>query len=402
MATPSSGALGDAPVVAAIAPALLVALQAAVFMVSAEARVISPLLPAIAGDFAISIPQAGILVTAYTLPYGLFQLVYGPLADRFPRQRVMGFALSLFAIGTLLSGVAPNMPLLTLLRFLSGAAAAGVIPIALAYVGDSIAYDKRQAVLAQVIGIAALGGVLSSALGGVVAQWINWRALFLLYGVIAMLVGAVLLRLPVQRAASKAARSGGMLGPYRAIFAAAGRRAWELYGLVCFEGFAAFSTFTFLGAFLFERYGFDYGVIGLLLMLNGVGNLLASRWIGRLVRRLGERGMLLLGGTLMTFAYLIVWLQPVLLFFPLAMLVSGAGFAIAHSTLQARATELVPTLRGTAVALFAFSLFFGASLGTIAAGYGIERLGYVPVILASAALLGLFTLVAGRKARAAA
>jgi hypothetical protein len=46
------------------------------------------------------------------------------------------------------------------------------------------------------------------------------------------------------------------------------------------------------------------------------------------------------------------------------MLISGAGFVIAHSTIQTRATELVPTLRGTAVALFAFSLFLGGGLGT--------------------------------------
>ncbi|HEX9440000.1 MAG TPA: MFS transporter, partial [Roseiflexaceae bacterium] len=62
---------------------LLIVLQAAVFMVAAEARVIAPLLPAMAADFQTTIADAGLLITAYALPYGVFQLVYGPLADRF-------------------------------------------------------------------------------------------------------------------------------------------------------------------------------------------------------------------------------------------------------------------------------------------------------------------------------
>ena len=85
-------------------------------MVVAEARVISPLLPAIATDFETSITRAGYLISAYAILYGLFQLVYGPLADRFPRQRVMGVALALFALGTLVSGFAPTLQTLDLLR----------------------------------------------------------------------------------------------------------------------------------------------------------------------------------------------------------------------------------------------------------------------------------------------
>jgi len=95
---------GQAGPVAAPHPLLLIVLQAAVFMVAAEARVIAPVLPAIASDFRTSVATAGLLITAYSIPYGLFQLVYGPLADRFSRQRVMGAALGLFAAGTTLVG----------------------------------------------------------------------------------------------------------------------------------------------------------------------------------------------------------------------------------------------------------------------------------------------------------
>ncbi len=370
---------------------LLWVIMAAVFMVSAEARLISPLLPAIAQDFQTSVARAGLLITAYTIPYGLFQIVYGPLADRFSRQRVMGAALSLFAVGTFVSGFAPDVLVLDVMRFGTGAAAAGVIPVALAYVGDAVPYAQRQAALGRVVSIAALGGVLSAALGGVSATVLGWRAIFLVYGLLALMIAGVLLRMPVSRARPSRPPARGILAPYRAIFELAGVRAGALYGLVFLEGFTATSTLGYLGALLFERDRFSYAVIGALLTLNGVASLLAGRVVGRLVLRLGERGMLLSGGTLLTGAYLVINLQPTLLFFPLAMLLSGAGFVVAHSTLQTRATELVPTMRGTAVALFAFALFFGGGLGTYLAGVVIDAYGFAIALYATAAAVAIFT-----------
>jgi predicted MFS family arabinose efflux permease len=370
-------------------------LMAAVFMVSAEARVIAPLLPAIAVEFRISIATAGLLITAYTIPYGLFQLVYGPLADRFSRQRVMGVALGLFAMGTLVSGFAPTILALDVLRFCTGAAAAGVIPVALAYIGDAVPYAERQAALGRVVSIAALGGVLSAALGGVIAELLSWRALFIGYGLVALAVAVVLLRLPVKRVRPPSQQTSGgggkLFAPYAAVFHLAGRRALALYGLVFLEGIVATGTQGYLGAFLFERDQLSYATIGGLLTLTGIASMLTARVVGRLVRRLGERGMLLLGGSMLTLAYLIVGLRPMPIFFPLAMMISGAGFVIGHSTLQTRATELVPTLRGTAVALFAFSLFLGGGLGTYLAGLSIDNLGYPTTLTGTAAALALFT-----------
>lgn len=129
--------------------------------------------------------------------------------------------------------------------------------------------------------------------------------------------------------------------------------------------------------------------------LTTLASMVAARLAGRLVRRLGERGMLLGGGALLTLAYLITGLQPMPLFFPLAMLLSGTGFVIAHGTLQTRATELVPALRGTAVALFAFSLFLGGGIGTFLAGLTIERWGYEPALIGTAVALAVFTAAAG-------
>lgn len=371
----------------------LTAIMAAVFMVAAEARVIAPLLPALAGEFETTVARAGLLITAYSIPYGLFQLVYGPLADRFSRQRVIGAALALFALGTFVSAFAPNILALDLLRFCTGAAGAGVIPVALAYVGDAVAYEGRQAALGRVVSIASLGGVLSASMGGVIATVLSWRAIFFVYGIVALLVAVLLLRLPVVRTRPAGAAKRGFFAPYVAVFEQAGWRALALYMLVFFEGFAATSTVGYLGAFLFVRDRLSYAMIGLLLTLSGIASIATGRLIGPLVIRLGERGMLLVGGSLMAVSYLVAGLRPMPIFFPLAMLMAGTGFPIAHSTLQARATEIVPDMRGTAVALFAFSLFLGGGLGTWVAGMGIDRWGFGVTLSATAVALLIFTAV---------
>lgn len=369
-------------------------------MVSAGQQVMTPLLPAIANDFRATIATAGLLITAYSIPYGLFQIVYGPLADRFSRQRVIGIALSLFALGSIACSIAPTLPILTLFRVCTGAVAAGVIPVALAYVGDVVPYAERQATLGQVISTAALGGVLSSALGGIVASLLSWRALFLCYGLLALVVAMVLLRRTVPvRTDAPAPRRGGPLAPYRVLFAQTGARAAALYILVFFEGFAANGMAGYLGALLRERDGFSYAVIGGLLTVNGISSMLVARQAGWLVKRLSERGMLLAGGTLLTIAYLVAGLKPALIFFPLAMVLVGAGFVIAHSTLQTRATELAPAMRGTAVSFFAFSLFLGGGLGTFLIGQLIERMGYDSALLITAVLLGLFTIASQKLIR---
>lgn len=372
------------------------ALEAAAFLVSAEARVIAPLLPAISNDLKVTIGQAGLLISAYAVPYGLFQLVYGPIADRYSRQKVMGFALGLFSLGTLVSGFMPDLASLSLVRFATGAAAAGTIPVALAYIGDAVPYERRQAALGKLVAAASLGGVLSAALGGIIATLVSWRWLFWIYGTVSVAASVLLLRMPA--ASNLHAQPARWFDPYADIFTKARARAVALYALVLFEGFALLSTQGFLGAYLYEKYHLSYALIGLLLMLGAVASTITARFVGRLVARIGEAWMLRTGGVLLALMYVLVLVEPYWIFFPLAMLVGGTGFIVAHSTLQARATELLPARRGTAVALFAFSLFVGGGFGTWVAGVGIERFGYTASMLATAAVVLVFAGIAPRLA----
>jgi len=345
----------------------LAALAAAAFLVSLDRSIFAPLLPAIARDLQTTIGIAGLAVTAYVLPYGFFQLFYGPVADRAGKIAVVRWAVLVFAAGTALCGLATGVPLLILLRAVTGACAAAVIPLSLAYIGDVVPYGRRQSTVATLMGVTALGAALSTAVGGIVGNFLSWRALFGAYGALSLAVTAALFLVPAGPPPVPAPSGPGAgFDRYRRVLRS--DRARLLYLLVALEGLFVQGGFTYLGAYLQSRFGLDYLAIGLLLSLYGGATLLASRVLPRVLPRLREQGLILLGGLLIGAGFLVLAPLPDWRLFPLAMIAMGVGFSFFHSTLQVRATELVPALRGTSVALFAFALFMGAGVGTAAMG----------------------------------
>ncbi len=371
----SSSALRKAPV------ALL---GAAAFVVSADTRVVTPLLPVVAHNFQTTIGAAGSLVTAYALPYGLLQIMYGPLGDRVGKFRVMVWAMALFAFGTAACALAPSLLGLDALRFLTGMAAAAMIPLSLAYIGDQVPYADRQAAIAKLLGAIALGSILSTSLGGVVADFLSWRIIFLVYGVASIGVFALLWRASRTAPDTRTSASGGLasaLHQYGRLLQSGESRLVMMAVLI--EGTFFFGGFSYLGAFLRDRYDLLYVFIGLLLAIYGVGNFAYARLAKVFIRLLGERWQTLAGGLLLAVSFLVIVFAPGVWIFAAMMLVMGVAFNLIHSTLQTKATELAPHARGAALSLFAFCLFVGQGIGAAALGIVVTDSGYPATFLLS-------------------
>lgn len=374
---------------------LLLALIGAIFMINLDARVVTPLLPTIAADLKTTVAATGSIVTAYVLPYGLFQLVYGPLSDRFGKVTVVSWAMVFFSLGTALCGLPPTLPAIVALRFVTGVAAAAVFPLTLAYVGDTVPYARRQATVAMLATSTAVATSFSTAAGGLIAAAVSWRFVFPVFGIASGIVTIVLLLL--RRTEVRSTPPVPRLRP-RETFGAALRapRMLPLLLLVCTEGLIYNGAFTYLGGFLNDRFALGALAIGLILAGAGVAQLGAARALPRLVRRLGERRLILLGGALMGLAYVSMVAVPRWPIFLVPIVLAGGGFVLCHSTLQTRATETFPASRGTAVALFAFSLFLGNGIGASVVGLAVDRTGYVATLLTSGVLLWGFALAASR------
>jgi MFS transporter, YNFM family, putative membrane transport protein len=151
------------------------------------------------------------------------------------------------------------------------------------------------------------------------------------------------------------------------------------------ETFLFWSAFSFLGAFLYERFGMSLSLIGLILACYGGGAVLYTFVVRRLLGALGQGRMAVCGGALCLFSYVLIVLTP---FWPVVVpcvFAVGFSFYMVHNTIQTKATEMAPEARGTGLSLFSFAWAFGQAVGVAAMGVLVSLFGIAPSILAFSA-----------------
>jgi predicted MFS family arabinose efflux permease len=372
-------------------------LAAAGFLSSSGARVVDSLLDVIARDFHVGIPLVAIVLAAFTLPYGMLQLVIGPVADRVGKARVLTWALVAYAAATTGCAFAPNLQSLTLLRAVSGGASAGLIPVCLAYIADATAYHERQVTLSRFLGGVVFAQILAGPIGGAFGQFITWRGVFLLLAAAALVLAAsaqwYLHRLPAAPSTATPPRSYTRLverGPRNMLL------------LTAWDGVVFTGTVPFIAPFLHEEFGLSYVVAGLVLACFGLGTLIYIRTAKRMIPLLGERGLVIAGGIVGALGMALAAAAGNPLLYVPAEVLLGLGYFMLHSVLQARATELLPNARSTATSGFAFMLFMGQALGALLCARGIEAIGYRAVFAADAGAMLLLGIMLWRLFRVAA
>jgi len=374
-------------------------LGAAGFLSSAGARVVDPLLHAIAVDFNTTVPAVAIVVAAFTFPYGLCQLLLGPVGDRIGKLRVIFGALIAYAVATGACAFADSLHALTLLRVFAGAASAGLIPVGMAYIGDFVPYESRQVTLSRFMTGIVMAPVLAGPIGGVFGEYIGWRSIFLVLSAGALIVTAFL----YARLRSLPDRRSDATFNLNTYIALAKRRSARLLLIGTFvDGLILIGCFPFLAPFLHERFGLSYAAVGLILSCFGLGALSYTRLAWWLIPKFGEAGMVLLGGMIMATAIAVGMTTPTWPPFLLVELMLGFGFTTLHGVMQARATELLPLARATAVSSFAFMLFMGQSVGALSIGAAIDALGYraafgIDAVAIVVLALALFRLLGGMR-----
>jgi predicted MFS family arabinose efflux permease len=372
------------------------------FASAANLRVCDPLLPQMAGELGVTIGTAAMVVTAFALAYGLFQVVMGPLGDAHGKLKVVTAGSLWAGIATAVSAAMPTLEPLMLARFIAGAGAAAVIPVALAWIGDVVAYDRRQAVLARFMSGQILGIVFGQAAGGVLGGLIGWRGAMALLGLVH--VGAGLLLLGEMRRFQPGAPLAGRTRWGAAAASAYGmlRGGWVrvVLGTAFLECMAMFGALAYVGAELNQRFGLSLGVVGAVLASFGVGALFYAATASRLVAWLGQSGLVSIGALLLAAGYAALALMPSAWFAPPAIALIGLGYYMLHTTLQTHATQMAPEARGLALSLFAFMVFTGHSVGVALAAPVMDRYGAQPIFLAAAVLiLGVAVWFRGRLVR---
>lgn len=355
------------------------------FASMASMRIGDPMLVVLGEEFQVSTGEASGVVSVFAVVYGLMQLFYGPLGERFGKLRVVSLAVAACALFSAITALSVNLPMLLVMRGFMGAAAAGIIPLSMAWVGDQVPYERRQETLAKLMSATVIGMMVGLWFGGFAADTLGWRSAFALLAVMFAWPAVLLWRVQQKSTAPTSGQAISLIDSFRLTgqLLVMPRVRWVL-GVTATEGALVFGAMAFMPTHLHQQFGLSVVAAGSVMMLYGVGGLLYSQMARRWLAWLGERGLVRAGAAMVVVGLLVlawgsgVWLGM------LACLMTGLGFYMLHNTLQVQATQMAPAARGTAVTLFACSLFFGQSTGVLLMAQSVD-MGWLPYAYSAAA-----------------
>jgi DHA1 family inner membrane transport protein len=358
------------------------------------------MLPGIASDLGVSIPVAGLLVSAYAIGVLVGAPLMTILGSRVPRRLLLIGLMGIFTAGNLLSAVADNYTVLLIARIITSLNHGAFFGVGSVVAASVVAPDRRAgAVAAMFMGltIATIGGV---PLAAWVGETLGWRTAF--WGIAALgAVAMVSLRLVLPPL--RVDTGGNILGEIRVL-----ARGPVLTALVLtvLGSSAMFTVFTYIAPILRDVTLASTEFVTAMLVIYGVGLTIGNVWGGRAADRSLDRTLIVslaaLAVLLVIFAGLMQWPVPAAI---LILLWGIASFAIVPP-LQMRVMEAAgdaPNL-ASAMNIGAFNLgnAIGAALGgaVIAAGLGYPAVSLAGAVMAASALV--LVLALQRRSRRAA
>ena len=358
-----------------------------VFATSLFMRSVDPVIPQIASGLNVEPTTAALLSTGFTLPYALIQPVLGALADMFSKTRLISICMLILGLTTIACGFATNFETLMSLRVLAGITAGGVFPIALAVAGDRVPVAQRQVAIGKLLFAAMSGNLLGASGAGVIGDLIGWRGVFFATGAIDLI--ALMLALPGFRGMNETPGRfdlSSFIPNYRAVFG--NPLAKYCFGAVFLEAIFLFGVFPYMAVLLRSEGVTRASIAGVVIAGFGVGGLIYTIMVSRLLNTFGERRLMAAGGMLMAFGLVVIALRmPWPVEFANFVLL-GFSFYFLHGCLQVYVTELAPGARASATAGHSFFFFIGQALGPVVYGLGLSSgIGIIPVLVLGAVVL---------------
>lgn len=265
-----------------------------------------PALPGLKQDLGASMAQTQLTLTALLLAFGGSQLVWGPLADRFGRRPLVLWSMAAYLLASVASVLAPDIGLLIAARIAQGAALGAAVMCARAIVRDL--YHPVEGARIMSKGQTGLGIIacLSAPLGGLLSDWMGWRAALLApaaFGAVTLAIMLLRLEESLPRKNPQALRPATLLATWRGILGHPTFWAFSLLSAGTYGGlfsFLATSSFVFI-----QVLGLSKSQYGLVMLTTSLTYILGTFACRRLLPRLGLRrtvglaaGLSLTGGTL--------------------------------------------------------------------------------------------------------
>ncbi|MFD5511127.1 Cmx/CmrA family chloramphenicol efflux MFS transporter [Streptomyces sp. NPDC127051] len=352
-------------------PVAVYVLGLSVFALGTSEFMLSGLLPPIAQDMDVTIPQAGLLISAFAIGMVVGAPLLAVATLRLPRRTTLIALISLFGLGQVAGALAPSYELLFASRIVSALACAGFWAVGAAVAIAMVDRDQRARAMAVMIGGLSIANVLGVPAGAFLGEHLGWRSAF--WSVAAAsavaLVGILALIPDIPRPAVRPTLA-------RELHIYRDRQVWLSIGVTALAAGGVFCAFSYLSPLLTEVAGLDAAWVPWILGLFGVGALVGTT-IGGRIADAHLFGVMLWGITAST-----VFLVALALFASSAVAAVGLSFLMGVSAfftapaLNARMFNVAgaaPTLAGaTTTAAFNLGNTGGPWLGgtVIDAGRG--------------------------------
>ena len=339
------------------------------------------MLPAIATDLGVSIPAAGLLVSAYAMGVVIGAPLMTLTTARVPRRTLLVALMGIFTAGNLMAAFADSYTTLLIARVVTSFNHGAFFGVGSIVAASVVPAEKRAGAVAGMflgLTIATIGGV---PLATWVGETIGWRSAFGgIAGLGALAMAALWLALPKL----PAAQGGNMMAEIRVLGSASVLTALALTVL---GSSAMFTVFTYIAPILRQEAHASTGFVTGMLVLFGIGMTVGNLWSGRAADRAPERtlvvSLLVLTVVLIVFARVMQWPVPA----AVAILLWGcATFAIVPP-LQMRVMEAAAAAPNLASAMNIGAFNLGNAIGAALGGAVISAgMGYRMVSLAGAAM----------------
>ena len=361
-------------------------------------HVLLPALPAIASAMQVEPHSAQLLISLSILAIALGNLTVAPLSDRYGRRPIVLLALGLFVLGSAAGVFAQTLGTLVAARVVQAFGGGAAMSVMRATILDHFGPARAAGALAATATAILVAPMLAPSIGGFVLEWLDWRAVFALSGMLGLAVFLFASR--ELRDARRAHRAAGPSLRYwtsfRRLLASREYMAFLVFGSCMVSMIYTFVTGAPYVAI--DVLGVSPSHFGLLLFFPAVasftGFLLAARFTGRIggLRMMRTGAMIAFAGTLSmaVLAVLHVW-HPLALFIPGMAIGFANAIAAPSSTIGAISRE--PAIAGAASGLLGFLQLVTAAVSTqmVAAftGHSPVPLAVVLLVLCLVALVAL-------------
>ncbi len=359
------------------------------FTIDIGTRIVYPFIPQISEGLGISLTAFSVLIAIRTFA-GMSSLLFGILADRYGRRKVMAIGLFCQALGV--AGLAFfGRSGATFSMIIFGLALAAFIPAQQAYISDLVHYEKRGRALAIIETSWAASAIIFIPIAGwLIDQW-GWQSPFLILGLISLITSSIIwLRLPKVEPGSISNISWGNL-----LHLLLKPNVLAVTGVATLLFFAVTIFITIWGIWLNADFGLRGIQTGLVQSGIGVAEILGAGISSLFIDRIGKKrgsGIALLITSLLL---LLLPLSQSFLFVAITVLITiGLFIEFAIVSLIPIYSEQVPEARGTVLALTIVGGAVGGTLGSPVATVLWETQGLWAVCLtASASLLATLAIL---------